>query len=380
MGRTTEVARGVGAMGGTPSERSFAMNLRGWMLILWTSTWLMVAGLVTAQTPPAAGDQPVKIVDPRALIEDALRKIDAGEFEEAATLAEQAQALKPSMDRLRLVRGLLLLESVSSPPEAAIRVLDEYNRTPTGKVDYRGLAAIGRVYLRSRWYRQASRSLRAAAPLAPQQENDRTVKADILMDLATAERALNQPENAVRHAREARDLSRNNAHVLFRYAEVIAMADDPKALQDAVTATQAAIRRTETELRESPFDKDRLEVLRSASALLVDIHRKRAEREPESAAIAMAIARAMRDRSEADKRLNMYAAYDAARHAFDMTAQPGPDWQVFMAELEIDVGGAGALQTARDRLHKVLEAKPDNKSARRLLTRIDALATQSSKP
>ncbi len=356
------------------------MILRSWMLVLCTSPWLMAAGMVTAQTPAAAGDQPAKIVDPRALIEEAIRKIDAGEFEEAAKLAEQAQAVKPSMDRLRLVRGLLLLESVSSPPEAAIRVLDGYNRTATGKVDYRGLAAIGRVYLRSRWYRQASRSLRAAAPLAPLQENDRAVKADILIDLATAERALNQPKDAVRHAREARDLSKNDAHVLFRYAEVIAMTNDPKAWPDAVTATDAAIRRTEVELRENPFDKERLEVLQSAYKLLVDIHRRRAEREPESAAIAMAIARAMRDRSEADKRLNMFEAYDTARKAFEMTAEPEPEWQVFMAELEIDVGGAGALQTARDRLRKVLEAKPDNKGAKRLLARIDTLAAQSSSP
>jgi len=76
----------------------------------------------------------------------------------------------------------------------------------------------------------------------------------------------------------------------------------------------------------------------------------------------------------------MFEAYDTARKAFEMTAEPEPEWQVFMAELEIDVGGAGALQTARDRLRKVLEAKPDNKGAKRLLARIDTLAAQSSSP
>src|SRR6185295_15482376 len=133
---------------------------------------------VTTSAPSQPGMPP----DPQKLVEDALVKIDQGDFQAAAELVNKASQSNQKIDKIHLASGLLMYFSNKGPE--AVSELSAYCRSPEGKKDHRGYDALGQVYLKSRNYRQARENFTEAAKYAPVEEKGEPVRARSGMDIA----------------------------------------------------------------------------------------------------------------------------------------------------------------------------------------------------
>lgn len=339
--------------------------------------WIWIAMVLMRQTAvmgqesgegakPSQAEPP----DPEALIEKAIDQVEAGDLEAGNDLARRAHAIAPTMDKLKLAEGLILF-SMGKGTES-IRRLQDYNLTEDGKKDYRGYAAIGRIYMESNTYRMARRSLERAVLLADERKNGKPIRAQILMDLATVERRLNNREKAAEHARAAAESAPNDPDIQFRYAQTLSSNNSADDYQAAVAAAERAIRLIDAALRNDPFNKEHLDLLLSAHSLRVEIHLRERARNPQNPSTAIRIAESLRAQADAEWRLTVHAAREYALQALELGEQPEPEWQLLVARLSMDGGGDVALEGARERVAKVLEAHPDNEEAMKLAATIDS--------
>ncbi len=67
----------------------------------------------------------------------------------------------------------------------------------------------------------------------------------------------------------------------------------------------------------------------------------------------------------------VFAAREYALQALELGDQPEPEWQLLIARLGMVCGGDAALEGARERVAKVLEARPDHEEAKNLAATID---------
>lgn len=334
-----------------------------------------------SQTPPPRTDPPDRAADapdPDELADKALELIDRGALQEADEILQGLKRFRPTMHRIKLLQGLLWLKGGSGRGPEANRVLESYNRTDTGKLDYRGFAAVGLLKQQSRMWRQARRALKSAVELAPTEENGKPVRANILLDLATVElrlaetnRSPSANDAALEYAREAVRRSPDDAIILLRFAQILANASDGDDYSEAIRAGRGAIRRVGAELRGDPFNRETLGLLRAGYSLISQIHRNQAKRNPDNAEHIIAIAEDIQSLSMINRRLALFDSYELVNQALDMA--PRPAWQLMAARLEVDVGGAAGAPSALERIQKILEDEPDNQDAKNLRTRIEAM-------
>ncbi len=329
---------------------------------------LMIALPTTAQAQssdiPSAPDAP----DAKAMVDEALAKLEAGDIQDAARLFQEAAKVRPDLDKLLLLEGLLHVEY--SHGAEAVQKLEAYNATATGRVDYRGFQAVGNLYLESLMYRQATLGLERAKGLAPIRDpvRNKPIKALITMDLAGAYLGLSRTKQAVKVAKEAVEAAPKDADIQLRFSEIVANARD---FELAGTASDRAIVLFKGEIRDKPFSKDAHKKLQRAlqvSYMLHDYHLKKKKNEGEH---YHNLARVLRQQAALDRRITLLNALDLATQAIERSPER-VDWQLFAAQLEIDLGG---MAQARERVIEIIARHPRNAEAIRLKEQLDVAPT-----
>lgn len=318
----------------------------------------LFAGLAHAQSP-----DPGQVVTPEQMVDDAIRKLETGNVDEAGAAFNRVLRMKPDMPRLSLLHGLLLVE-LGKPVEALAK-LEEFNSSKDVGNEYRGFAAVGRIYSASRMYRQAIRPLERAKDYAPAEESGRPVKAEIAIELATVLHGLQRTKDAIKVADEAAVLAPNDPGIQLKLGKM------HKATQDYAIALKAADRAVAIVLgllRTDPFKPEVNIQLRDAYELKIELYQAQRAANPDDQQLYLLIAQAMRDHANADRRLKLLTGREYALEALNKDARFFA-CQVYLARLEWELGGS---QDALDRLKKVLEEDPSNSDASNLREEIQA--------
>src|ERR1043166_2335660 len=190
-----------------------ALRFRASIVLAITFLWIL-PGAVKAQTPEKSS------ISPEQMLEEALNRYDAGDYQEANAYLEKVKTIKPDLTKVKLVEGLLFLER---RPKAnwtaqAVGRLTDYNSTTDGNNDYRGNAALGKVYKDSRMYQLAIRPLEKAKGLAPADVAGKPIRAMVAMDLAECYLGQKKDKKALETAKEAETSAPNDASVLLDLA------------------------------------------------------------------------------------------------------------------------------------------------------------------
>jgi Flp pilus assembly protein TadD len=314
----------------------------------------------TAVGQPAGADRPRPGESAEDLVATALQKIDTGDYEQAAVLLQKARRLKPTLPKLSLAEGLLLMSRRPPMYSEAMQRLTEYTASEEGRNDYRGFAALGTIYKESRMHRQARRPLEQAKKLAPMEENGKFVKAEITMDLAFTYLGLDLKKEALETAKEAESAAPNDPKIQFGIAKVAASTDDSAG---AEAAAKKAIDILKAKIQAQPFDNDAHATLANCYDLLIKLKRTALTVSPDDGALYQALASATRESADVGRRITLLTARQYAIQATEKEPKKY-EWQVFAARIEADLG---AYQEATQRLEGVLKDSPDNTEATKLL-------------
>lgn len=298
---------------------------------------------------------------PEQMADEAVSRIDSGDLRTADALIRKAKLVNPTVARLRLAEGLLAVELRQYP--TAIGLLNEYNETREGKLDYRGFATIGTLFKESRSYREAIRPLENAKNLAPMEEKGKPVRALVCMDLAFAYLGLDRKKDAAAAAKEAEAMAPSNEKIQFFYAQIAASTGD---FGTAETAVKKAAGLVAAKVQNSPFDRDANSLMQSCLQLHVRIKQSQLEARPDDGALRAEAARLLCQAAEYDRRANLLAARELLLPAIEHDPKRA-EWQVLAAQLEWQLGSPAEAAT---RLEGVLDGEPENKEAASLLEQI----------
>ncbi len=356
------------------------MRIIRWPALVCVSIGLTIGSGAAGQIPPTTGAKtlPGPPPDPKAMVAEAMLKIESGETAAASELATRAGLLDPDLDELQLLNALILLGQRRSTE--AYRFLDEYNRTETGQVDYRGFAALGQLYQTSRRYRLAARTFRDAEKLAPIRDKDKPVKSQILMDLAASQLGLNDKKGAVETARRAGGMAPRDAGIQLRYAEILTVAGGSDNAAAAVDATTRVIELIEAELSNDPLSREKLGRLQMAHRLRVSIAKANVVQNRRDASQVMELARNIKELAEINYRVTLFEAHAYVTQAVELQDAPGPASTLFIARLEIEIGLTAARNGIVNTVKALLDANPNDEGAKRLKAWIDADAPRLREP
>lgn len=339
-------------------------------VIPWTLAAIIGMGAVGAAAVCAQPSEAVPTVTtPEEMVEDAITKMDSGDFQQARTLFIQARRARPDMPRLKLLEGLLLIESNQAPQ--AINVLEEFNKVAGN--EYRGFYALGKVYNQSLMYRQAIRPLERAKDFAPVEVNGRNVKAEVAIELAVAFRGRDLPKDALKYADEAAALAPNDPGIQLKLGQMNLKTQD---YATALRAAEKAITLLQGQLRADPFKQENNFLLKQSHELTVNILQSQRAADPDDANTYFALARATRNLADAERRLAILTAREYGLEAVNKDPKLYAA-SVHLARLEWELGGA---QDALDRLKNVLAEDPNNAEAAQLREQIQASLRQSTAP
>ncbi len=333
------------------------------------TSWVLgvfLGGIPAAEAQMPGGDRPLQSGESaEELIEAALEKVDTGDYEQAAALMGRARRIKPTLAKISLVEGLLLMKwrEHRNYPEA-VQKLEEYCASNEGRADYRGYTALGWIYKESRSYRQAIRPFEQAKRLAPNEEKGKPVRAQATIDLAFSYLGLNRRKDALEAAKEAASMAPDQPTIQLGYAQV---AGDLQEYNAADTAARRAVDLLKAKIRRQPFDKDAHETLKQCHYLLMRVKVIALQTAPEDGALFAALASLWVDQADVDRRLALLAARELAIQALQKDPKQ-IDWQLLAARIEIDLGTA---EEAKRRLEEARQAAPDNQEVLKLL---DSLA------
>ncbi|OQZ06157.1 MAG: hypothetical protein B6D36_06480 [Planctomycetes bacterium UTPLA1] len=333
----------------------------------------LVLGILTVWIPTPAvaqqADAGPSIKSPEDMLEEAILKIDAGEYQEAATLYDRAKRSKPNMPRLALALGLLRIQQ--SRAAEAINILEEFNKDAGN--EFRGYYAIGRVYNESRMYLQAVRPLERAKDFAPVELNGKNVKAEIAIELAIAYNGRALSKEALRYADEAAALAPNDPGVQLKLGQMNLNTQD---YASALRAAEKSISLLNGQLRADPFKPDNNLELKEANTLRVSILEAQRAADPDDANTYFTLGAAMRDQANSERRIALLRAREYALEGVNKDPKLH-ECSVFLARLEWELGGA---QDALDRLKGVLADDANNADAARLRDEILASLRQQAAP
>ncbi len=309
-----------------------------------------VAG-VRAQAPTT----PAPMADAEELLMQALDRLEMGDLQSANALCSRAAAIQPKLTKLKLVQGLIF--AAERRGVDAVSRLEQYNSSHEGQSDYRGFATIGEVFIESRMFRQAIYPLETAARLAPLEDDKKEpVKAQITMNLATAQVRLNKADDAITTAQKAAQLAPTNGSIHMILGQVAAVV---KRIDISSKATNRAITLFRNELRDDAFSMQIHSNLKQCYDVLASLRQQAVKTEPDNGELFLELAKVLEERSRIDRRLGLINARQFAVHALDIMPQD-LDLKVYVASLEFALGG---VESARERIDQVLIAAPQNAAA-----------------
>jgi len=319
--------------------------------------WVGVEPL-TAQT---RDDSAAGMVSPEQLIEEALKKIDAGDdasLQEAGQLIRKARILKPTMDKIKLAEGLLAI-GAKRQVEAIAR-LEEYNKSEEGRNDYRGFHAVGNVYKNSLMYRQAAPALEKAKSLAPVEVDGKQLRADIAIDLSFVYFQLKRKEESLRAAQEAEQLAPKDPKIQLRLGQVAVNTEE----QDLAARSAAkAVELLRAAIQADPLKRENYSLLQNAYQLQGALHQRQLVAQPKDGGPYFQLARIIRAMADNGRRMQMLDARDTLLQA--LTREPtNAEYLLFAARLEVELG---ARDEAQERLEQLLQESPDHEEAKKLL-------------
>jgi tetratricopeptide (TPR) repeat protein len=327
---------------------------------------LLVAISLPAQDPPApGGKKPVEEMAGNAdqLLDEAVRRFDSGDYQEAFVLLQRVKSAAPNVDKLLLVEGLLFAQAYKYAE--ATSNFEEYNRSKTGRIDWRGYAEVGRLYKESRLFMQAQGPLLKAKELAPAEVNGKQVRARIALDLAGCYFGLNKDKKALEAISDAERDAPNDPEIQQRLAEIsFRVKDYPRGMK----AVDKAIGLLSARSQGSPFKQEDQVALRGCYDLKIRLANAQIDANPKDTALFFDLAEATREQGEVARRINTLQARDLALKGIAKDPRHFK-LQVYLAYLEADLG---ALQEALDRLNDVISNDPENQSAIKLREDIQA--------
>ena len=320
---------------------------------------LFAESSLPAQTPP---DSPPPM-DPVRAINTAIQAIETGDLQTADRLIREVQATYPKMSRLNLANGMLLMEL--GRYTEAIEAFGIYNATDEGRRDYRGWAAVGSVYLESYMYSSAIGSLETALKLAPVDEKEGKVRADIALDLARTHLGLNDRKDALESVKEAQSAAPLDGEIQMNVCSLAARAGDSDT---ARAAGSAAIRAFNTELSVNPLSIAAHRGLAQCFQVLFSLQSAELSKDPNNGSAFIEGARLLRSIGDIERRARLLDARALVLQALESDAA-STEWRLLAAELEIELG---ATTEARARIDSILESDANNADALKLRQRLSA--------
>ncbi|QDV91997.1 hypothetical protein RAS2_31080 [Phycisphaerae bacterium RAS2] len=316
----------------------------------------------------AAGQDPT--VNPELRLDEAIRKLDNDDIEGARIEYLQAiRGVSRDNKKLKLVEGLLQLKLKPPNVPEALVALEEYNKSAEGRNDYRGHAAVGRVYQESRRYLLASGPLLTAKGLAPREPvNGKNVRADITLDLAMVYHGLKKHKMALEEAKEAEQLAGGDPQIQLRLAEVALGSED---FETAIQAADKAINLYRARIKTAPLDKADYRAMLNAHQFKISTGMKQADKSPKNPVPTFNVAIAVQQAGEAQRQLSLVDARDIALQALrkeQADSRTTIQIKIFLARIE---AALGAFSDADEHIAEVLRDDPENTEAldlRRQLT------------
>jgi tetratricopeptide (TPR) repeat protein len=253
----------------------------------------------------------------------------------------------------------------------AVAKLEAYNRTDEGRSDWRGFAAVGRIYKDSLMLSQAVPALKKAKELAPLEENGRSVRAEITADLAIVYFSLQQKKQATDTAKEAQQLAPDDAAVQIRLAAVAFSAKD---YETAAKGAEQAVGLLLPAIRNNPLKRETCQLLSNCYRLQVELAQQQIEMKQDDSMGYIRLADALRQGAEVNRRITLLDAHDAVKQALVREPEK-PDYLVLAAILEADLG---AVDEAREKVDRVLKSSPENRQALELRERLNIVGAAPS--
>lgn len=322
---------------------------------------LVATGLAQAQTPPSEPPP----MDPNQAINAAIQAIETGDLQTADKLIRDVSASNPKMSRLNLANGMLLMELKRYTE--SIEAFGLYNATDEGRRDYRGWAAVGSVYLESYMYSSAIGSLEKALELAPASEKEGAIRAKIALDLARTHLGLNDKKDAMESIRTAQTSAPQNGDIQMQVCSLAARAGDTET---ARAAGNAAIRAFNSELSVNPLSLSAHRGLGQCFQVLLGIQTAELSKDPNNGAAFIEGARLLRSIAEIERRIRLLDARSLVIQALE-TNPTSVDWQLFAAEVELDLGATGEAEA---RVDAILQTDSNNANAQALKKRLTSSA------
>ncbi|MBX3396362.1 MAG: tetratricopeptide repeat protein [Phycisphaerae bacterium] len=324
-------------------------NLPGASVALLITVFLL-SGNALAQTSDAPAQTSGLTVEQK--LELAIRKIDSQDFREVERLINEVAVEKPNTEKLKLARGLYFVATKRFVE--AVAELENYNMKASG--DYRGYAAVGDLYIRSRMYSSALVPLERAKDLAPTKDNGKSVKSEILINLATTQLGLQNNKTAVKIAKEAQSFAPDDGQIVLRVAEIAANAGDQDV---SLAAVEQAILLFKSDIRDDPFNRSAHEQLIQCYRIASSINDSQRNADPENPEPYVRATRAMLAASEIERRISMLDAHRFLQQAIER-APKNAEYRLMLADLEYDIGGIKDSEVALD---EVLTGDPKNARA-----------------
>ena len=353
------------------------MVVHRWKLIglLSVAFFSAAAPLSWAQTPaqPAAGEA----LAPEQAVEEAIKMIDMGDLTEARRLLQYAASLKPTMNILKLGQGLFYV--AGNQGVEAISTLAAYNTSDEGKRDYRGFAAIGKVYLNARMLRQAVSPLRQARDLADAEKDGKPLRAGITIDLASAYAKLRDSKKAIELIKEAQAAARDDGEIQLQISEIATIANDAEL---ANKAANRAIELLKGKIIDDAFNAEAHTMMKRAFGVLGNLLVAKINdtpsdsNDPKNGENYHQYAGVLRETAELDRRIGLLGAREIALRAIEQDPK-NSQWQLSAVRLEMELGG---LTEAGARLNTILEYEPSNAEALRLKQRVETPAPRAAQP
>ncbi|MBN1488627.1 MAG: tetratricopeptide repeat protein [Phycisphaerae bacterium] len=296
----------------------------------------------------------------RFFMQAADKAIDLEYFAMAEQLVEQVLTIDPNNAEALAGQGRVLAETGRN-----VQAIEAYQRyLKTGDMEKRDRAylALGRLYAKGRYPRQAVSMLRKAEQLNPQD-------AEIQGMLAVALQGIGRLDEASGCADRAIQLDPENAEYYRTRASILLSLNKPN---DAEQAVREGLNMARSQLRATPGDAELLENISELHKSLQAVLQARLAGEPENANLLLELARSITEAASIQQTATLHEALrvmtDAARYA-----EKDPAILIELATLQFQVyKRADAAATCK----KILALDANHAGARSLLEQIGPITTQ----
>jgi len=339
-----------------------------WILFLAMSAAALPARAQTPTTlPEAEKDAVAPRTDPKKMADQIMALVENNELPAAMELFTQLRRIAPNTDRLHLAAARLM--AADQKFDQAQLFYQQYTTTAEGKNDYRPFAELGRLYLRSKSYRQARRNLEQAQQLAPERDADgkHYIRAEIMADLANVHRILRDNKEAVKVGREAATQAIGDPKIQVMFGQLLVTISQEETKEPREVAARA-IAKLNDELAADPFNENNLRLLKDALSVVAATWASDVMAQKDNPEAVYMLSIASQDVAEISKRISLIGAREYALRAITLNENK-PEYRIRAAEIEFEFG---AKSNAQYRLSDVFKIDPDNTAAKALNERMEA--------